>query len=137
MTNYEPRTTQENQILDLLIGSRGTGVYSYQLAQPKPIGLGILQYNARIFGLRKKGHRIISDFRGHYIIKEEREPMTQEELDQKLEVLREDWRTAGVGMRKLIEARANLLKKRFAEQNEEEPVATPELWEAIQHEQKE
>lgn len=43
--------------------------------------------------------------------------MTQEELNQKLADLRDEWRSAGPGLRRLIEARANLLNKRFAEEN--------------------
>jgi hypothetical protein len=79
---YEKRTTQENEILNLLIERRGAGVYSYELAQTHPMGLGILQYNARIFGLRKKGFKIISDIKGHYIL--ETRP-TIEDLRNKIE----------------------------------------------------
>lgn len=43
--------------------------------------------------------------------------MTQEELNQKLADLRIEWLTAGPGLKKLIEVRAKLLKKRFAEEN--------------------
>jgi len=43
--------------------------------------------------------------------------MTQEELNQKLADLRIEWLTAGHGLKKLIEVRARLLKKRFAEEN--------------------
>ena len=79
---YEKRTTQENEILNLLIERKGAGVFSYELAKTHPEGLGCLQYNARIFGLRKKGHKIISDVRGHYIL--ETRP-TMEGLKQKIE----------------------------------------------------
>jgi hypothetical protein len=138
MTNYEPRTTQENQILDLLRERRGAGVYSYELAEASPKGLGILQYNARIFGLRHKGHEIVSDFKGHYIIRERNQPMTQEELNQKLADLRVEWQTAGSGLKKLIQVRADLLKKRFAEQNEtKDPIATAEfIDQTLNHEEK-
>jgi hypothetical protein len=79
---YEQKSTQENQILDLLTASKGAGVYSYQLATPHPEGLGILQYNARIYGLRHKGHKIISDRKGHYVL--ETRP-TIEDLRKKVE----------------------------------------------------
>jgi hypothetical protein len=65
---YEQRTTQESEILALLLERRAEGVYSYELATPSPKGLGILQYNARIYGLRRKGHKITSDRKGHYIM---------------------------------------------------------------------
>jgi len=130
---YEPRTTQENQILDLLTERKGAGVYSYELAEPRPRGCGILQYNARIFGLRHKGHNIVSDHKGHYILQEEHESMTQEELNKKLADLKYDFdKTGSPGMKKLIEIRINLLKKQFAEQDIViEPPATPEDAERI------
>lgn len=134
---YEDRTTQESQILNLLIESKGAGVYSYQLAAPVPRGLGILQYNARIYGLRHKGHKIVSDRKGHYVLdafnviekpKEQEEPnMTQLELDQKLADLREVYKRAkSAGEKKLIVTRANYLKKLFAETQPKEEYATPE-----------
>lgn len=85
MTNYEPRTTQEQEILDLLIARKGAGVYSYELAQPHPEGLGCLQYNARLYGLRKKGHKIISDRKGHYVL--ETRP-TMDELRKKADQIK-------------------------------------------------
>jgi ribosomal protein L29 len=45
--------------------------------------------------------------------------MTQQDLDQKLEDLRKEYLAAGKGLRKLIEVRAKLLKKRFQEETEE------------------
>ena len=44
--------------------------------------------------------------------------MTTEELNEKLATLRKEYRTATPGLRKLIITRANLLKKRFAEENQ-------------------
>ena len=116
---YEQRTTQEQRILDLFTERKGAGVYAYELAEPRPQGLGILQYNARIYGLRHRGFNIISDYKGHFIIKEEHQYMTQDELSDKLAKLRGEWVTAGPGLRKLIQVRANLLKKRFAEENQQ------------------
>jgi hypothetical protein len=143
---YESRTTQESQILDLLTERKGSGVFAFELAEPKPRGCGILQYNARIYGLRKKGHNIVSDTKGHFILQERQEEqsevnekleykMTQIELDEKLAKLREEWKTAGPGMRKLIETRANLLKKRFNEENNIKPTqnldTAYEKWQAL------
>ena len=129
---YEQRTTQENQILDKLRESNGSGVYAYELAKPRPEGCGILQYNARIFGLRKKGYRIVSDFKGHYILQEEHINMTADELQIKLAELRIDWRNAKGkdGMRKLIKARADVLIKRFKEDHEEHQLERKEEYDA-------
>lgn len=128
---YENRTTQENQILDLLRERKGAGVYSYELAEPHPKGCGILQYNARIFGLRRKGHKIISDFKGHYILEDMNESkIDRREIEENLQRLREEWKTATTAHRKLIEIRAKILKKQLAE-NTAEPEATPEDAERI------
>jgi hypothetical protein len=131
---YENRTTQESQILDLLISSKGAGVYSYQLAAPVPRGLGILQYNARIYGLRHKGYKIVSDRKGHYVLeantvteKTNESKMTQTELDEKLADLRGAYkRASSEGEKKLIVTRANYLKRIFAETQPKEEYATPE-----------
>jgi hypothetical protein len=125
---YEQRSTQENQILDLLTERRGAGVYSYELAEPHPRGCGILQYNARIYGLRKKGYNIVSDIRGHYVLENKQTYMTQTELNEKLVALRIEWRMAGPGLKKLIETRAKFLKKQFSE--ESSPKAS-DAWEKI------
>lgn len=45
--------------------------------------------------------------------------MKYEELEQKLITLRAEWKTAGPGLRKLIQVRANLLKKRYEEEQRE------------------
>lgn len=82
---YKQKPTQESRILDLLIERKGEGVFSYELAEPAPNGLGILQYNARIFGLRKKGHKIISDRDGHYILQQR---PTMEEMRKKAEQMK-------------------------------------------------
>ena len=136
---YEQRLTQEQKILDLFAERKGAGVYAYELAEPAPRGLGILQYNARIYGLRHRGINVVSDHKGHFVIKEEHERMTKTELDQKLAELRKDWTKAGPGMRKLIEVRAKLLKKQFNEENKterKEEYDASVAWKEIQDEQK-
>ena len=127
---YEQRTTQEQKILDLFAERKGAGVYAYELAEPSPRGLGILQYNARIYGLRHRGINVVSDHKGHFVIKEEHEKMKAEELDIKLAELRKDWLTAKPGMRKLIEMRAKLLKKQFNEDHEEDQLDRKEEYDA-------
>jgi hypothetical protein len=53
-----PNQTQENLILDAF--RRNFGI----LTPSDIMKLGIAQYNARIFGLRKKGHQIDNEFLG-------------------------------------------------------------------------
>lgn len=58
--------------------------------------------------------------------------MTQLELDQKIDGLRKEWKTAGPGMRRLILKRVELLKKRFKEEQQvTEPKATFEFAEQL------
>jgi hypothetical protein len=79
---YQAKNTQESRILDLLIERGEAGAYSYELAEPQPKGLGCLQYNARLYGLRKKGHNIISDRDGHFILHRQK---TMEEMRLEVE----------------------------------------------------
>ena len=51
MDGYKPNRTQEQRILDLLRERGEQGVMSWEI----PDKLKILQYNARVFGLRRKG----------------------------------------------------------------------------------
>jgi len=66
---YQERVTQEERILDLLEtrGSEGVKVWEFMLPRPQG-GLGIAQYNARIWGLRKKGHNIQNKKPGHFVL---------------------------------------------------------------------
>lgn len=73
MPAYKPNGTQEQRILDLLRERGNAGVKSWEI----PEKLGILQYNARIFGLRRKGYNIINTQPGHFVLKEFT-PMTYE-----------------------------------------------------------
>jgi hypothetical protein len=54
--NYIAKPTQEQQILTLLEERGKEGVMAWEI----PANLHILQYNARVFGLRKKGYLIIN-----------------------------------------------------------------------------
>lgn len=67
MNGHEKRPTQEERILQLL-RERGTqGVKSWEI----PNDLHILQYNARIFGLRNKGHNIVNKNDTFYLMPNE------------------------------------------------------------------
>lgn len=59
--------------MDLLTERGGLGVFVYELCGPRPQGLGCSQYNARIKELRDKGHRIVNDRPGHFVL--HREPV--------------------------------------------------------------
>ena len=69
---YKEDLTQEERILELLRerGSTGVEVYEFMMPQPKG-GLGVAQYNARIWGLRKKGYDIKNEKPGHFVLIEE------------------------------------------------------------------
>ena len=60
--------TQENRILELLQERGSKGVFVYELIAPKPKGLGIAQYNARIKGLRKRGYNVKNVTPGHFVL---------------------------------------------------------------------
>lgn len=64
---YKEDLTQEQNILQLLKERGSKGVYIYEMMTPKPHGLGIAQYNARIKGLRDKGHDIRNVKEGHFV----------------------------------------------------------------------
>jgi len=70
---YREDKTQEERILDLLKARGERGVYVYELMMPRPQGLGIAQYNARIYGLRQKGFDIINKEAGHFVLSEGQE----------------------------------------------------------------
>ena len=69
-TGHEYKPTQEQRIY-LLLKQRGEqGAYIWEFMTPRNKGgLGIAQYNARIWGLKKKGHNIINVAKGHFVLK--------------------------------------------------------------------
>jgi hypothetical protein len=71
MTSYKSDKTQEERILDLLRERGSQGAMVYEFMMPRPNGLGIAQYNARIYGLRQKGYEIVNKTPGHFILREE------------------------------------------------------------------
>lgn len=68
MNKHLKRPTQENKILNLLKKRAKKGVKVYELIAPQPTGLGIVQYNARIYSLRRKGYSILNIKPGHFIL---------------------------------------------------------------------
>jgi len=62
------KPTQESRILTFLRDRGDSGVYAWEITG----NLHILQYNARIFGLREKGYTIINTTPGHFILREEK-----------------------------------------------------------------
>ena len=68
MREYIANDTQENRILHLLQVRGDEGAKVYEFMTPRPAGLGIAQYNARIYGLKQKGHNIINKSPGHFIL---------------------------------------------------------------------
>lgn len=68
MNNYKENKTQEQRILNLLKSRGDAGVYVWEFMMPRPNGLGIAQYNARIYGLREKGYEIKSTKPGHFVL---------------------------------------------------------------------
>jgi len=67
MTGYKKRPTQEERILSLLRERGSRGVYAWEI----PTNLHILQYNARIFGLRQKGYVIENKTPGYFVLTED------------------------------------------------------------------
>lgn len=69
MGDYKEDLTQEQRILKLLRerGSEGAFVYDFMLPRNRG-GLGIAQYNARIWGLRQKGYVIKNKKPGHFVL---------------------------------------------------------------------
>lgn len=68
---YIPNNTQEGRILNLLRQRGSYGVKVFEITNSRPNGLGIAQYNARIFGLRAKGYKIINKEIGHFVLQED------------------------------------------------------------------
>jgi lysozyme family protein len=64
MPTYIRKPTQEDRILELLRLRGRNGVESWEI----PTHLHILQYNSRIFGLRKKGY-IIDNINDRFYLK--------------------------------------------------------------------
>ena len=69
MSEYIENKTQEQRILDLLRQKGSEGVFVWEFMIPRNQGgLGVAQYNARIWGLRQKGYDIRNKKPGHFIL---------------------------------------------------------------------
>lgn len=56
-----------------LLKSRGdAGAKVYEFMMPRPHGLGVAQYNARILELRREGYTIRNNKKGHFVLVEEK-----------------------------------------------------------------
>lgn len=60
---YIKNGTQEQKILELLKQRGSQGVWAWEI----PANLHILQYNARVFGLRRKGYDIVNQ-KGKFLL---------------------------------------------------------------------
>ena len=69
---YIEKESQKQRILNLLTERGSAGVYVYEMTNSRPNGLGVSQYNARINGLRKKGHNIINTQPGHFVLSKDK-----------------------------------------------------------------
>lgn len=65
---YKENPTQEEKILSLLRQRGKNGAFVYEFMTPRPQGLGVAQYNARIYGLRKRGYVIENEEPGHFVL---------------------------------------------------------------------
>jgi len=63
------KLTQRERILALLKRRGGMGVMVYEITAPRPDGLGVAQYNARIKELRDQGHAIDNVTPGHFVLR--------------------------------------------------------------------
>lgn len=72
------RLTQKQRLLEHLRDKGEQGAYVYEFMMPRPNGLGIAQYNARIKELRTEGYTIINTKPGHFVLKEEKNFLTNE-----------------------------------------------------------
>jgi len=63
------KLSQKERILNLLQRRGGMGVKVYEIIAPRPDGLGVAQYNARIKELRTAGHEIVNIAPGHFVLR--------------------------------------------------------------------
>lgn len=83
MTEYKEDRTQEERILNLLRTRGKNGAFVWEFMTPRNKGgLGIAQYNARIWGLRKKGFVIKNEEPGHFVLVKDAEAVAEVEPEQ-------------------------------------------------------
>lgn len=92
-------STQKERILHLLKSRGNEGVKVYELIAPRPEGLGIAQYNARIKELRQAGFPIINVSPGHFVLRGA-EPARSQRKPVRLDpVAHEKWSKMGAFLR--------------------------------------
>lgn len=110
---------QRERLLELLTERGPAGIYVYEIMQPRPQGLGVAQYNARIKELREQGHHIVNTQPGHFVLKREfieENSMHTYDLEQKLQSLRLEWKAERDPVKKkILEARGKAVKLALAE----------------------
>jgi len=62
--------SQKGRIIKLLKERGQMGAFVYEIITPRPQGLGIAQYNARIKELRETGYNIRNVKPGHFVLEE-------------------------------------------------------------------
>lgn len=85
------RMTQSQKLIKLLKQRGNKGVMVWEIIAPKPDGLGIAQYNARIKELREAGNNIINKSPGHFVLEtKEPEEAYREYINQEIVVSPEE-----------------------------------------------
>ena len=64
-------TSQHQRLIDLLKIRGDAGIMVYEIMTPRPNGLGIAQYTARIHELRGKGYKIENVEPGRFVLHQE------------------------------------------------------------------
>lgn len=90
MSTYKENGTQEERILKLLKERGQKGVMVYEFMMPRPAGLGIAQYSARIWGLRKKGYAITNKKPGFFVLEGPTAPEWEKMRQQVIEKIHEN-----------------------------------------------
>ena len=107
--------TQQDRLLAILMERGEKGVYVYELIAPRPKGLGIAQYNARIKELRTMGYNIVCVEKGRFVLRkkneEEKEVLTKEMIEKELKFLREVWEITPTNQRSKIEKEGKELRE--------------------------
>jgi len=119
--------TQKQRLLHRLIERGEEGVYVYEIMQPRPNGLGIAQYNARILELRAEGHPIINITPGHFVYKYVKEDymIDVNRTKEQLQALRDQWlNEANPSTRRIIEVRGKALRRALELAEKDPYVAT-------------
>lgn len=66
--------SQKGRILNLLRERGEQGVKVYELIAPRPEGLGVAQYNARLYDLRHLGYNIVNTDDKFILVSEPEKP---------------------------------------------------------------